>query len=125
MATIEKFQDLECWKMGGEFRILVSQFCKQFPDFEKYVLVSQLLRSSRSVYDNIAEGFGGYHYQENTQYCRQARGSLHESLNRCITALDETYITETDFVRANELFEKTNALLNGYINYLQKAKRNQ
>jgi four helix bundle protein len=122
MATVNKFQDLECWKAGREFRLIVSAFCKKFPDFEKYVLTSQLLRSSRSVCDNIAEGFGRYHYQENSQFCRQARGSLHEALNQCITALDEQYITEDDYKHANELFEKTNALLNGYINYLQRAK---
>jgi four helix bundle protein len=58
MATVNKFQDLECWKAGREFRLIVSAFCKKFPDFEKYVLTSQLLRSSRSVCDNIAEGFG-------------------------------------------------------------------
>jgi four helix bundle protein len=37
---------------------------------EKYALTSQLRRSSRSISDNIAEGYGRFHYQENIQFCR-------------------------------------------------------
>jgi four helix bundle protein len=122
MATINSFRDLECWKEGRNFRLMIREYSKHFPDFEKYSLTSQVIRSSRSVCDNIAEGFGRYHYQENTQYCRQARGSLNEAFNQCITALDEGYINEAEFERAEKQFDKTLAILNGYINYLQRAK---
>jgi len=80
--SLKSFEDLECWKAARELRILVSQnILSKFPSDEKYALTSQLKRSSRSVSDNIAEGFGRYHYQENIQFCRIARGSLTESLN--------------------------------------------
>lgn len=93
--SLKSFEDLECWKAARELRIFVSQnILSKFPIDEKYALTSQLKRSSRSVSDNIAEGFGRYHYQENIQFCRIARGSLTESLNQVITALDENYIEE-------------------------------
>jgi four helix bundle protein len=95
---------------------------KKFPSEEKFGLTSQILRSSRSVCDNIAEGYGRFHFQENTQFCRQARGSLYEAFNQCITAHDEGYINESEFEEISNLYQQTKGLLNGYINYLQRAK---
>lgn len=121
--SLKSFEDLECWKAARELRIFVSQnILSKFPSDEKYALTSQLKRSSRSVSDNIAEGFGRYHYQENIQFCRIARGSLTESLNQLITALDENYIEEDLLQKFRERFERTKAILNGYINYLAKTK---
>lgn len=123
MSSIKSFEDLECWKSARELRIFVAQnIIPKFSIEEKYALTSQLRRSSRSVSDNIAEGYGRFHYQENIQFCRIARGSLCESLNQVITAKDENYIEEDLLKQFRERFERTKAILNGYINYLVKTK---
>ena len=123
MSSIKSFEDLECWKSARELRMFVAQnIIPRFSIEEKYALTSQLRRSSRSISDNIAEGYGRFHYQENIQFCRIARGSLHESLNQVITARDENYIEEDLLQQFRERFERTKAILNGYINYLVKTK---
>lgn len=123
MSSLKSFEDLECWKAARELRIFVSQnIIPKFSIEEKYALTSQLRRSSRFVSDNIAEGYGRYHYQENIQFCRIARGSLTEALNQVITAMDENYIEEDLLQQFRERFERTKAILNGYINYLAKTK---
>jgi four helix bundle protein len=123
MSSIRSFEDLECWKAARELRIFVSeQIISNFPKEEKFTLTSQLKRSSRSVGDNISEGYGRFHYQENIQFCRIARGSLCESMNQVITARDENYIDEDLLQQFRERFESTKAILNGYINYLVKTK---
>ncbi len=124
MGSVKSFEDLECWKAATELRRFASRFIiSKFPSEEKYALSSQLRRSSRSVSDNISEGYGRYNFQENIQACRMARGSLNESLNQVITAEDEGYI-DLEMVKAyRQIFKKTEAILNGYINYLIKAKR--
>ena len=123
MNSLQSFEDLNCWKAAREIRLYVSKnILPKFPPEEKFALTSQLKRSSRSISDNIAEGYGRFHYQENIQFCRIARGSLCESLNQVITANDEQYIGELNFNEYRELFEKTKSLINGYINYLKKAK---
>lgn len=78
MSEIKSFEDLHCWQVGRELRNEVKVLIKRFPDHEKYELVSQMRRASRSVTHNIAEGYGRFHYQENIQFCRISRGSLHE-----------------------------------------------
>jgi len=65
--TIHSFQDLECWKNCKELRVEVSRIIKTFPDFEKFKFVSQMRRASRSTTNNIAEGYGRFHHQENIQ----------------------------------------------------------
>ena len=81
-------------------------------------------RAARSGTRNIAEGFGRYHFQENIQFCRQSRGSLHELLDDLITCYDNKYIDENEFSEVKNFLNKALGLLNGYINYLEKAKRN-
>ena len=95
---------------------------KKLPPEEKYALTDGMRRASRSATENIAEGFGRYHFQENIQFCRHSRGSLHELIDQLITALDEEYITNSEFSNGKELIQRALGLLNGYINYLLKAK---
>ena len=119
---IDSFEDLEVWKIARELRVSISQLVKKFPSEEKFRLKDQILRSSRSVSANIAEGFGRYHYQENIQFCRQARGSLTETLDHLLCALDENYITRDGYDKNREIIENCLKLLNGYISYLRKRK---
>lgn len=64
---MNSFEELECWKKSAELRKDISALVKSFPTFEKYALSSQMIRCSRSVTNNIAEGFGRFHFQENAQ----------------------------------------------------------
>ncbi len=119
----KSFQTLDCWKSATELRRFISELTKQLPSEENNGLVYQLRRSSRGATDAIAEGYGRFHYQENIQFCRQARGYIYQLLNQLIIAKDENFISEEDFNKAQELIEKSLAILNGYINYLIKAKK--
>ncbi|NJX17548.1 four helix bundle protein, partial [Tamlana crocina] len=88
------FEDLNCWKAARELRMEISDLIRKFPQSEKFELVSQMRRASRSVTLNIAEGYGRFHFKENIQFCRVSRGSLYELLDQFITAHDEGYIDE-------------------------------
>ncbi len=119
---MNSFEELEVWKECRQLKIYISKLSKTFPSDEKYRLTDQIIRSSRSVTANIAEGFGRFHFQENIQYCRQARGSLFETLEHIYTAFDENYVDDKVVSEFKGLFEKCLKLLNGYIAYLLKAK---
>lgn len=93
-----------------------------FPTYEKFKLVDQIIRSSRSVTANIAEGHGRYHYQENIQFCRTARGSLLETFDHLTVALDEKYIQQDIFEELVSQQEELSKMINGYIAYLRKRK---
>lgn len=118
---IRSFEDLECWKACVEVRRFVSLIIKKFPASEKFDLVDNMRRASRSSTRNIAEGYGRYYYKENIQYCRQSRGSLYELIDDLITARDEGYIAEQEYIQGRAKIERALQLLNGYINYLERS----
>lgn len=64
--TMHSCEDLEAWKLARELRKNISELTKTFPADEKFKLGDQIKRSSRSVTNNISEGFGRYHYQGRT-----------------------------------------------------------
>ena len=125
MEQIRSFEDLECWKACTDFRRFIRVLIKKLPPEEKYELASQMRRASRSVTNNIAEGYGRFHFKENAQFSRQSRGSLYELKDDLIIALDENYLSQTEFEEGVQKFEKCVSLLNGYINYLVKAENNK
>src|ERR1700744_3464654 len=90
---MNSFEDLQTWQKCRQLRNDISRLVRQFPAEEKYRLTDQLIRCSRSVTANIAEGHGRFHYQDNLKFCRNARGSLNEILDHLICACDEQLIT--------------------------------
>lgn len=122
MASLKTFEDLDCWKKASRLRRDLSETVTKFPSEEKYRLVDQIIRASRSVTANIAEGFGRYHYQEYVQYCRQSRGSLYELIDHLIVANENNHLSQEDFQKYKNQIADCIAIINGFINYLLKAK---
>lgn len=116
------FEGLDVYKCARVFRKKISVIAKNFPKTEEYLLKNQIIRSSRSISANIAEGYGRFHYQEFIQFCRQARGSLSETLEHLICAFDENYISEELLNDLRNDFQNLLRLLNGFIAYLQKQQ---
>ena len=116
------FRELEAWQRCREIRKKVWTLTRKFPPEEKYRLTDQMVRSSRSATNCIAEGYGRFHFQENIQFCRHARGSLYELIDHVLVAEECRYMTKSE---ARELIEEIEAairVLNGYIRYLRKRK---
>lgn len=122
MRAINSFEDLECYKESRLLRIEISDLVNTFGSSEKYRLVDQMLRCSRSVTNNIAEGYGRFHFKENAQFCRQSRGSLYELLDHINVATDEKLIDEIKKEEFKLKIEKCIKILNGYIKYLTSQK---
>ena len=116
------FKELDIWKKGRILRNELFEIAKSFPKDEKYKLADQVIRSSRSVCPNIAEGHGRYHFQENIQFCRIARGSLSETLDHLICAFDCGYINDSTLDKFQKEVDEISKMINGYINYLNKRK---
>jgi four helix bundle protein len=116
------FTDLEVWKQSRKIRNWISELTKNFHSEEKYRLTDQVIPSSRSIGNNIAEGHGRFHYRDNIRFCVMARGSLSETLDHLIIALDEKIITEEILLSFQTEYESCLRLLNGYIQYLKNKK---
>jgi four helix bundle protein len=120
------FEGLEAWQRARQLAIAVhKRMVPLLPPEEKWGLAKQIRRSSKSVMANIAEGYGRYYYQDNVRFCYIARGSLDETVNYLIAALDLDYIPKTLYDDLRTLADETRRLLNGYINFLKNRKRGE
>jgi four helix bundle protein len=71
-----KTDDFELYRVAREFRKRGYVLLRQLPWEEKYALADQMRRAAVSGTNNIAEGHGRWHYQENIRLCRISRGSF-------------------------------------------------
>lgn len=120
---VKTFEDLEAWKKCRDVRKFASWVAKGLASEERFRLADQMLRSSRSTTANIAEGYGRFHYQENLQFCRQARGSLCETLDHFITGNDDTLVHDEQLREVREIYVSAIKVLNGYIGYLERCAK--
>jgi four helix bundle protein len=116
------FEQLEVWKKTRLFKNEISQLVKTFATEEKYRLVDQLIRSSRSVNALISEGHGRYTYPDQIHFCIQARGSLTETINHLIDAYDEGYISEDRLISFKAKGKELERMINGYLSFLRKKR---
>ena len=119
----QNFEDLEVWKKARYLKSEIRQLTNSFPPEEKYRLVDQLIRSSRSTGIQIAEGHGRQTFPDRIRFCVIARGSLSETLAHLIDALDENYITEGQISKFRIIITEVEKLLNGYISWLEKMAK--
>jgi four helix bundle protein len=119
------FTDLEVWKKAREIRIYISGLVRTFPKEETFRLSDQIIRSSRSVGNNLAEGHRRFNYQDNIRFCVMARGSLLETLDHMLIAFDEKIITNEVLESFQIEYETCLKLINGYVQYLKKKKSEQ
>ena len=118
----KSFEDLEVYKAAREFRKKIYKLIRGLPLAEKYNLGDQMRRAALSLTNNIAEGHGRYHFQENIQFCRISRGSLMELIDDLNTCIDEKYFPHDSLEELKAEGHTVNKMLNGYIAYLKKRK---
>ena len=115
--------DFELYQQARAFRRKTYKLIRKLPREEKYCLDQQMRRAAVSVTNNIAEGHGRWHYQENIHFCRISRGSVDELIDDFNTCLDEGYGNPE---LANELRDNATSLvrrINSYIGYLKRCKQ--
>jgi len=122
MATIKKFEDIEVWQLARKLCKLAFQKTKKKEFSKDFALTDQVRRSSGSVMDNIAEGFGRSGNREFIQFLSISNGSANEFKSQMYRALDYEYINEEEF---NLLYENADIITNkpgSFIQYLKSTE---
>jgi len=119
-----RFKDLNVWKVAMDLAVKVYNITRDFPDTEKYGLISQLQRAAISIPSNIAEGSGRGTKKDFAHFLDQARGSLFElitqlELSRSIGYGNSEKIKELE-VEYETLAKRINSLIRS-----MKNKRNE
>ena len=79
---MHQFEKLTIWQKAMDLVVDVYKSTEQFPDTEKYGLISQMRRSAVSIPSNIAEGSGRNSNQQFKYFLGIASGSTAELLTQ-------------------------------------------
>jgi four helix bundle protein len=93
-GPISSFTQLRSWQKAREFAVLIYKFTADFPESERYGLISQLQRASVSVAANIAEGFSRRTAKEKINFYAMAMGSLTEVQSHVYVAQSLGFVSE-------------------------------
>ena len=127
MIGIEySFQKLIVWQEAKKLVVDVYHLLDNFPKFEKYALCDQIRRAVVSVPSNIAEGSGRRSLKEKIHFLEISYGSLMETFNQLLIAIDLTYITEESVEEIKPSIDAVakmiNALSSTYSQKLEEGK---
>jgi four helix bundle protein len=122
VARIDKFEDLEVWKLAREFARDIYSLSNQGRFSKDFRLRDQIQASSGSIMDNIAEGFERNGNKEFIQFLYIAKGSCGETRSQLYRALDRDYFSkdclEQNYQRAVIISQS----LSNYIKYLKNSE---
>ncbi len=77
-SPILSYRDLRVWQAGMDLVVNSYKITGQFPDGERYGLVTQIRRAAVSVPSNIAEGYGRNQLGDYIRHLSISNGSLKE-----------------------------------------------
>ena len=122
MATIEKFEDLESWKIAREVTKKIYQITSSGDFARDFGLKDQIRRSVVSIMSNIAEGFERDGNKEFINFLSIAKGSCGEARSQIYVAIDQGFISTEEFGWINDNLKLTGKLIGGFMNYLRQSE---
>lgn len=110
---LKSFRDLEVYQKAFKLAMRIFEITKEFPKEEKYSLVDQIRRSSRSVCVNLAEAWRKrkYHavFRNKLTDAMQESSETQSWLEFCLAC---NYITGELFKELDDEYEKIFLMLN-------------
>lgn len=122
-GIVYSFEKLKVWQEAKKLVVDDYHLLDNFPRFEKYALCDQIRRAIVSVPSNIAEGSGRRSLKEQIHFLEISYGSLMETYNQLLIAIDLTYITEESVEAIKPSIDAVAKMINGLSNsYSEKLE---
>ncbi len=115
---IDRFDQIEAWKLARELTRKVYALTKKGRFAKDFKLRGQIQQASGSSMHNIAEGFDADTNAEFIRFLRYAKRSCSEVQSELYVALDQEYITKSEFRDVYDFAGRTRATIRGFIRYL-------
>ena len=112
--SIRHFRELDVYQLAFKSAMKIYEITKSFPVEERYSLVDQIRRSSRSVCANLAEGWRKRAYE--AVFRNKLTDSMQEaSETQCWLEFAHAceHITGSQFTELDKEYERIIAMLNG------------
>ena len=94
---MRNFREYDVWKKGMAFSAGMYILTSDFPDREKYGLISQIRRASVSIPSNIAEGCSRASEKDFARFIEIALGSAFETETLLIIGKEAGFLSKEQF----------------------------
>lgn len=98
---MHRYKELKFWQLSRTFCKDIYQITNQFPDSEKFVLVSQLRRARISIPSNIAEGASRKSNKDFSRFLTIALGSCYEIETQLLLSSDLEFMNKLELEKLN------------------------
>ena len=123
MATIQRFEELECWQAARELTKYVYKLTKKEKFSKDFELVRQIRKSSVSSMGNTAEGFHRNSNKDFMKFLGYSRSSIAETVSHSYVAYDQEYIDDSELEEVKRLADIAWKKINNFISYLNKSSK--
>ena len=114
-----RYNKLDVWQRSVDFAVFVYKVTEEFPEKEKFGLISQMRRAAVSIARNVAEGEGRRSDPDKARFYLQARGSLYELETQIAISKRLGYVKTLAELRSHA--RQVGQLLNGSLRNLRTA----
>ena len=121
MATIKRFEDIGAWQEGRKLVRAIYQASCAGNFARDFALRDQIRRAAISIPSNIAEGFERDGNREFYQFLSLAKGSCGEVRTQLYLALDEAYLTTSQFDSLSEAVLRISRMVASLMTYLRRS----
>ncbi len=120
---MSSYRDLEIYKLSFDLAVRVHKASLKLPKFELFEQGSQVRRSSKSVKDQITEGYGRRRYKADyIKFLVYSHSSCDEALSQ-LEMLIVLYPEILDFSSLSTEYETLGRKINSYIDYVENNWR--
>jgi four helix bundle protein len=117
---MKSYRDLEIYQSSYKLAIQVNKMTLKLPSYEMYEQGSQIRRSTKSIKDNIAEGYGRRRYKnEFIRFLIFSHASCDEALSQ-LTMIDEIHYEAKGLIDLISEYEILSRKINKFIDYVEK-----
>lgn len=121
MATYKNFEEMEIWQLARELCKAIDSIVDDSWYRKDSSLKAQILSSSGSVMDNIAEGFERGSTKEFISFLSYSKGSSGETRSQLYRAYDKELIDEETLNKIKEQTLVISRKLNKFMSYLSSV----
>jgi four helix bundle protein len=123
LLNMNSYRDLEIYRLAFELAVRVHKASLGLPKFELYEQGSQIRRSTKSIKDQIAEGYGRRRYKaEYIKFLVYSHSSCDEALSQ-LEMLTVLYPELAEFNSLSKEYEILGKKINCYIDYVDNNWR--
>ncbi len=116
-----KLEELKVYNLSMTMAQKIWDIVIKWDYFNKDTIGKQLVRAADSIAANLSEGFGRYHFKENTNFSYYSHGSLSETKTWLTKTHTRKLISDEAFETLNSEIDNIGVKLNNYIKSIGKT----